>query len=135
MNERPVTGGCLCGAVRYEIATDPTHVVHCHCAMCRKATGAAFATWVCVPLGALVMTAGEVRARRSSEKGSRGFGATCGSPILMDDESSPTIDVSIGSLDDASGFEALDNIWTSARLEIVKGFDRDLPDHQGDPDR
>ena len=38
------TGGCLCGAVRYEINGDPVRVAHCHCDDCRKATGSSFAT-------------------------------------------------------------------------------------------
>src|SRR5438094_273119 len=40
-----LTGGCLCGAVRYEIEGKLRHITHCHCGMCRKAHGAAFATY------------------------------------------------------------------------------------------
>ena len=38
-------GSCLCGTVRYEIRGPVGRVSHCHCAMCRKAHGAAFATY------------------------------------------------------------------------------------------
>jgi hypothetical protein len=38
-------GRCLCGRVRYEIPGEIYSVVHCHCSMCRKHHGAAFATW------------------------------------------------------------------------------------------
>ena len=41
-----LAGGCLCGAVRYEIDGAGGGVSHCHCGMCRKASGAAFVTWI-----------------------------------------------------------------------------------------
>lgn len=39
---KPVTGGCLCGAVRYEARGDPIYTGHCYCADCRKASGSGF---------------------------------------------------------------------------------------------
>ena len=39
-----VTGGCLCGSVRFEITGPIRNIVHCHCSRCRKAQGSAFAT-------------------------------------------------------------------------------------------
>ena len=44
----PITGGCMCGKVRYE-AEAPAWVGHCHCHLCRKHTGAAFATMLWYP--------------------------------------------------------------------------------------
>ena len=41
-----VLGGCLCGAVRYEATGEPYNITHCHCADCRKSSGAPFVTWV-----------------------------------------------------------------------------------------
>src|SRR5262249_8230713 len=40
-----MSGGCLCGAVRYEIRGKPREVSHCHCATCRRAAGAPVVTW------------------------------------------------------------------------------------------
>jgi Glutathione-dependent formaldehyde-activating enzyme len=42
------SGGCLCGAVRYTVTGEIKDVSHCHCSMCRKAHGAAFATYASV---------------------------------------------------------------------------------------
>jgi hypothetical protein len=42
-------GSCVCGRVRYELDTEPKITVACHCSLCRKATGSAFATWTLVP--------------------------------------------------------------------------------------
>lgn len=41
-------GGCLCGAVRYRVTGKPYHVTHCHCSMCRRASGAPLVTWFSV---------------------------------------------------------------------------------------
>ena len=40
-----ITGACLCGAVRFEASVPPRRVTHCHCGMCRRASGAAVATF------------------------------------------------------------------------------------------
>ncbi|NOX95266.1 MAG: hypothetical protein GXP04_09290 [Alphaproteobacteria bacterium] len=40
------SGGCQCGAHRFEIISTPKFACKCHCKSCRKATGAAFSTWV-----------------------------------------------------------------------------------------
>jgi hypothetical protein len=53
-----VTGSCLCGAVRYEVEGPATEVTHCHCGMCRKQHGAAFATYAGYPTGCLRVTNG-----------------------------------------------------------------------------
>jgi hypothetical protein len=45
MNDKQPTGGCMCGAVRYELQDDSTWNVHCHCASCRQHTGAPVAAF------------------------------------------------------------------------------------------
>jgi hypothetical protein len=47
----PVTGGCLCGAVRYESREPPTEGYYCHCTMCRRHYGGIFAAAVRFPGG------------------------------------------------------------------------------------
>jgi Glutathione-dependent formaldehyde-activating enzyme len=40
-----ITGGCYCGAIRYEVAALPLEVTHCHCIDCRRSSGATMVTW------------------------------------------------------------------------------------------
>ncbi|WP_437958928.1 GFA family protein [Sorangium sp. So ce119] len=77
-------GACLCGTVHYEI-DGPFHaMLHCHCSMCRKFHGSAFATAAVAPLSGFRWLAGEHAIRASCASRHRSFCATCGSatPLL-----------------------------------------------------
>jgi hypothetical protein len=56
----PLTGGCTCGAVRYECTAEPVMAFNCHCRDCQRATGGAYVPAVVVPRNALRVT-GEVK--------------------------------------------------------------------------
>lgn len=73
-------GGCACGAVRFRAAGTPRFVSNCHCADCRKATGAPFSTWVGY-LSENVSWQGDRMLFASSPTVSRGFCARCGTPL------------------------------------------------------
>ena len=78
-----MSGCCLCGAVRYQTDGPCSMMIHCHCSMCRKHHGAAFATFVAAPLMGFRWSSGEdnVVVYRSSEKGRRPFCRICGSVV------------------------------------------------------
>ncbi len=76
-----IQGTCLCGTLRYEIDGPLTSMMNCHCSMCRKQHGAAFATYAVAPLAGFRWIAGEDEVVRyqSSAQGSRAFCRRCGS--------------------------------------------------------
>ena len=78
-----LTGSCLCGRVAYEIEGLFGGMLHCHCSMCQKAHGAAFATFVATIAAGFRWTSGEGKAERyeSSPWAKRSFCPTCGSSI------------------------------------------------------
>lgn len=80
-------GGCLCGQVRYEISGPVTSASHCHCTFCRKAHGAAFATYATVDAEQHRFLSGEALVRRfaSSPTVVRCFCDRCGSPLTWQD--------------------------------------------------
>jgi hypothetical protein len=82
-------GSCLCGTVRYEVDEPFDSMANCHCSMCRKHHGSAYATFVAAPIAGLRWLAGEdvIVAYASSEQGVRSFCRTCGSvtPMLISD--------------------------------------------------
>ena len=98
----PYRGSCLCGAVKFEISGPLRNIVHCHCSMCRKAQGSAFATNGVVESGKFAITAGEdqLQAYESSPGKQRYFCSNCGSPIMSKLESRPDqLRVRLGAID------------------------------------
>ena len=83
-----LAGSCLCGAIAYELRSSPKAVSHCHCRICQKAHGAAFATYGSVPVKDLVFTRGQEQLRcfASSPGITRCFCRRCGSSLSWDSE-------------------------------------------------
>lgn len=119
----PYIGGCLCGAVRIEIAAEPYRVGLCHCLDCRKRQGAIFHSFAVFPTDAVTVVA-EARAYRS-----RHFCPTCGSPLfdLWGDE----FELHIGCLDAPSQLTPSYESWVIRReawlppFEGTKRYERD----------
>ena len=80
-NDVAYEGSCLCGAIRYQAIGPLGRMGHCHCVDCRKAHGAAFATFVDVARNRLVMLQGVDRMRRHRARSgsTRTFCSDCGS--------------------------------------------------------
>lgn len=95
----PITGGCLCSAVRYESQKPPIEGYYCHCTMCRKQFGGLFSATARIPGSAFVITKGQLKYYRSSSVGMRGFCSDCGSPMVFIYEGNTDVWISIGSLD------------------------------------
>ena len=79
------SGGCLCGAVRYESAAPPFLCAHCHCVDCRKTSGTGHGTHVVVASNAVTVKGALKAYSRPADSGNiimRKFCADCGSPVL-----------------------------------------------------
>ena len=131
-----LTGGCLCGAVRYEIEGKLRHITHCHCGMCRKAHGAAFATYASLARRRFRLKTGEsaLRAFRSSESVTREFCGTCGSSLFWSDGEHPeAIGIALGTLDGDPGGRPEAHIYAKDRApwdeitDALPRFDGDVP--------
>ena len=123
-----LTGGCLCGAVRYAIAGPLHEMHHCHCSRCRKAHGAAFSTFARLSAADLRVTAGADRIRRyrSSPPVERAFCADCGSNLTFAfDGMADALWVAVGTLDDDPGIRPSAHIFATSRApwhEIADGL-------------
>ena len=97
-----LTGGCACGAVRYEVRSEPFDTGWCHCRICQRVSGAPAMVFSSVPVGDMVFTQGAelVKRFRSSSFGQRSFCGACGTPFSMEVDHQPeTVDFSVATLD------------------------------------
>ncbi|QRE73018.1 GFA family protein [Methylobacterium aquaticum] len=114
-----ISGGCRCGAVRYEAEGAPWNLTVCHCQDCRGATGAPMVGWLTVRRDACRFTA-EPAWFRSSPRAERGFCPSCGTPLAYRADALPDeIDLTMASLDDPERFPPRDQVWVSRRLSWV----------------
>ena len=104
-----LTGSCLCGRIRYRLNGEPTFLNHCHCTMCRKASGAAFGSFLHADGTTFEWTAGRdhIESYRSSPGNHRPFCRSCGSrvPVLEDDGAQVIIPA--GTLDQDPGIRPI----------------------------
>ena len=116
MSEEIHTGGCLCGAVRYEIRARFLQTTLCHCGDCRKASGAPFVAWSFFPSGSLVWTRGTPRTIHHADR-ERSFCGDCGSPLTFFDPSIPSLfEANTNTLDDPARYPPVDQCWVCDEL-------------------
>ncbi|WP_298827181.1 GFA family protein [uncultured Piscinibacter sp.] len=111
-----ISGGCLCGAVKYTSAAEPVMAALCNCHHCQKQSGSAYSVNVAIPKGALQFTSEKPAVYEDTGSSGmpvyRHFCAQCGSPIFSDVVATPTLDwLKAGTLDDTSWVEPSVSIW------------------------
>jgi hypothetical protein len=107
------TGGCQCGALRYVIEQPLGRASICHCRMCQKALGNAFAPFVTAK--GLRWLHGEPKRFRSSNKVSRGFCGECGTPMTYEPDGQPP-ELAIGTLDRPAEVPPVIQVGLESRL-------------------
>ena len=117
-----LTGGCHCGAVRYQLAGEPMHHALCHCTDCRRHAGAPLVGWAMFPKEAVTVTKGEPVTYASSADSRRQFCGACGTGLFYINEAilPGIIDIQSGTLDDPEALPAGAHIQVAERLYWVK---------------
>lgn len=112
------TGGCACGAVRFEAAEPFFAVGSCHCTDCQKISGGGPNYVALVPKAALTVTKGEPKlhekAGDSGKTVKRAFCGECGTPLWSLPPEGPFFPVKLGAFDDAAGLAPQMQIYTSS---------------------
>lgn len=115
--DQGISGGCACGAVRYEAAA-PILMMNCHCRDCQRATGSAYSPNVVVPRASVRMQ-GDLRFFEklggSGQVVRRGFCPKCGSPIAGEVAALPEVTIFYAaSLDEPSRHTPTMDIYTAS---------------------
>ena len=119
MTDKTYTGGCLCGALRYEARGAPGLMGHCYCVDCRKASGSGFIPFMGFARDAITFTGANVEVRSISARGSdavRNRCSVCGGLVFGGEVGiSDSFTIYAGSLDDPSAFHPQIAIFTRGR--------------------
>jgi len=114
-------GGCFCGAVRYEIQGALIRTTNCHCAHCRRTSGAPFLTWITVDVGSFRIIGGAPSQYSSRPGVTRQCCPNCGTQLTYQLAEEPElIDVTACSLDALEGIAPEDNIWCDRMVPWLK---------------
>jgi hypothetical protein len=127
-----LTGGCLCGAVRYELNSKPDDCGWCHCRTCQLYGGAPAMAFASVAKDDFAWTSGEdqVRWLKSSSFGERAFCGHCGTPLQVRVKyQSETVDFPVVTLDEPDACPPEFHIFWGSKVAWFNPGD-DLPKHQ-----
>jgi len=120
------TGGCACGAIRYEIPSEPIFQNHCQCLDCQHKSGTGHGSYLSFMRGGVKQTGSAALWDMVGDSGNvktRAFCPTCGSPVYMTYAAMPdVITVHAASLDDPSRFKP------QAVTYAVRGYEWDVLD-------
>ena len=122
MVEARVTGSCLCGSVRYEVAGNALRFWHCHCGRCRKFSGTGHASNLFMtPQTGISWTSGEELLKRyklpEAKRFSNWFCSRCGSPMPRVIPELDAVLIPAGSLDTPSPLPAQARIFWDSRAD------------------
>jgi len=133
MNERSLSGSCLCGAVRYVASGQEQRFYHCHCTRCRKASGTGHASNLFLQ-GTLAWSSGEELIRSyqppDAERFTNTFCEVCGSRVPRFIERLGMVFIPAGSLDDEPEMRPQARIFQGSRAawscddSALPGFDQ-----------
>lgn len=115
----PVTGGCLCGKIRYAVSQPLQNIIACHCTHCQKASGSGASHNAAVQSSAVTFTSGQPKSYSDTAQSGntlfRYFCGDCGSPIYSQRAKVPEMMVlKVGTLDASDEMKLVMNIWTNS---------------------
>jgi len=127
------TGGCLCGAIRFEIHGALMDVVNCHCSKCRRFHGHVGAYTITDRENLILVRSDTLKWFRSTTDETpnvyRGFCKQCGSSLFWDPRDKPRISIAASSLDGPTALKTIAHVWVSQMGDYYKITD-DLPQYE-----
>lgn len=117
-----LTGGCHCGAIRYEVEGEPLTHALCHCSDCRRHSGAPMVGWTMYPHEAIKITKGTPKTYESSQHGRRQFCPDCGTGLFYSNASvlPGLIDVQSATYDEPDAIPVQIHIQVAERISWME---------------
>ena len=109
----PRGGGCLCGAVRYEVHGKLRPVIMCHCTQCQRSTGHVMASTAARHADFRLVSDEGLEWFTSSSEARRAFCRRCGSTLFWQGAGRDYLSIAAGTLDDSSGLEIACHIFVA----------------------
>lgn len=131
--DRKMTGGCMCGAVRYETKGEPFAVTHCHCLSCRKHNGGPVVTLAGFKKEQLKFINNDRKIYESSPGVGRAFCDRCGTPLTWEGdggELGPIFEIHISTFDNPESLEPTAHAFEPERISWFDIADK-LPRYEG----
>jgi hypothetical protein len=133
MAELPLTGGCMCGGVRFEVGEPLVGAISCHCTRCQRRTGVGFSISAFARPGSYRLTAGEDLVRVWDPGGGgwvKAFCSRCGSQLFSrNPERADVVSVRMGSFDVDPGVRPSAHQFTAYAPAWAPVPDDGLPRH------
>jgi hypothetical protein len=129
-------GGCLCGAVRFEVRGPLRDVLVCHCSECRRWSGHLFAATAARREDFVLLQQGSLRwidSPESEMQARRGFCADCGSSLFWDAPDRETISIAAGALDQPTGLRIAGHTYAGDAADYDVIPDDGTPQHRALP--
>jgi len=117
---KQITGGCLCGAVRYQISGPLRDVVNCHCSMCQKLHGVFGAHSKAMKNDITIIEGSGLKWYRTSGIAQRGFCRECGSSLFWKPDEQDATGILAGSLDQPTGLNTIGHIFVGEKADFYE---------------
>lgn len=116
-NPTALTGGCLCGRVRFEARPEKREGYYCHCRMCQLAVGNTRAAFINLRKEQVTWTGAAPAYYASSKMAKRGFCSNCGTPLSFEFLESERLDLTVGAFDDPASLQPTSHFAVESRVE------------------
>ena len=114
------SGGCLCGAVLYEVRGPLRDVVNCYCSMCQRLHGGVGPHSKAPKSDIAIIEGRGLKWYASSERARRGFCSECGSGLFWEPVDQPGTAILAGTLDQPSGLRTIGHIFVAEKCDFTE---------------
>lgn len=129
-NKIVTEGGCLCGAVRYQVTGPLRDVVNCHCSMCQRLHGSFGPHSKARKTNIAITKAGGLAWFKTSDVARRGFCRECGSGIFWEPFDLDATGIIAGTIDRPTALHTIGHIFVTEKSDFYEIAD-DLPKFEG----